>query len=165
MIRVYSKYSVWGGFGFKVFISCAPLIIFILAYMQGRPIFDLNRTQTLCIALVFLFTIYDFTKSCKRIIADKKGIIFINPLFPFLKKAYTWRDFDYSILVMEYRQRYYYEAVWLIKDGRVKARFSSLYYSNYPALKKQIKCNRRPRKKNFLLKQICVWWRLHRLKV
>ena len=58
---------------------------------------------------------------------------------PFLRRFKQWTDFDYYILVDETSSYNTHEAVWLIKDEKIKERFSSFYYRNYTDMKKQIK--------------------------
>ncbi len=47
--------------------------------------------------------------------------------------------FDSYILVDERSRHTTHEAVWLVKNEKLKGRFSSFYYTNYPELKAKIK--------------------------
>ena len=80
-----------------------------------------------------------FSTQNRFIIADNDGITFINPLLPFLRSTYRWTDFDYYLTVDEGSQHSTHEAIWLIKNKRLKARFSSFYYSNYDDLIDQVR--------------------------
>lgn len=147
MTRVYSKYKIFGGFG--LFIGLNLLIGSLTFQLLTRSKISYDKVDiindekallaySIIIGLNLLFLTLMATQ-CRFIIADKNGITFINPLIPFLKKTRLWTDFDYFILVDEASQYDTYEAVWLIKDGKIKGRISSFNYLNYKDLKKQLK--------------------------
>lgn len=81
-----------------------------------------------------LLMIILFATQNRFIIADNEGIRIFNPLIPIFKSEYRWTDFDYYVTVEESSQHATHEAIWLIKDQRLKVRFSSFYYSNYDDL-------------------------------
>lgn len=147
MRRVTSSYKIFGGFG--LFILLNGLIG--LGTFKLLTTFDLddvmnngNAQKAYAIVLgLQLFFLYFFSTQNRFIIADSDGITFINPILPFLRSTYRWTDFDYYITVDESSQHSTHEAVWLIKDKRLKARFSSFYYSNYNDLINQVKTTSR----------------------
>jgi hypothetical protein len=135
--KVYSKYKFFGGFGVIIGLNL------FVGFGVYKFLTDSNITR---FGLVFIFVVQLLLlillmSQCRFIITDKDGITFINPLLPFLKKKRTWDDFDYFITVDEESRNGTYEAVWLIKEEKIKERFSSGYYSNYEEIKKQIKTN------------------------
>ena len=143
MRRVTSSYKVFGGFG--LFILLNGLIgigtFKLLTTLDMADLMNNSDTQKVYAFVLGLqlFFLYLFSTQNRFIIADNDGITFINPLIPFLRSAYRWTDFDYYVTVDESSQHSTHEAVWLIKDKRLKARFSSFYYSNYDDLIDQVK--------------------------
>lgn len=135
--KVYSKYKFFGGFG--VIIGLNLYVGFgIYKFLTAS---NINNVGLVSIFVVQFLLLILFMTQSRFIIADKDGITFINPLLPFLKKKRAWDDFDYFITVDEKSRKSTYEAVWLIKEEKIKERFSSYYYSNYEEIKKQIKPN------------------------
>ena len=146
MTKISSNYKFLGGYGLLVVAN----IIFVFATFKLLTDSEIsydkidfnNETKVLFIYLIFiginLIFLTLLATQCKIIVTDKNGITFINPFFPFLKQKHLWNYFDYYILVDEDSRYNKYEAVWLIKDKKIKGRFSSFYYSNYNVLKKQI---------------------------
>ncbi|MEZ4973096.1 MAG: hypothetical protein R2820_07275 [Cyclobacteriaceae bacterium] len=143
MRRVTSNYKIFGGFG--LFILLNGLIgIGTFKLLTTLDIVDLmtNANTQKVYAFVIglqLFFLYLFSTQNRFIIADSDGITFVNPILPFLRSTYRWTDFDYYVMVDESSQHSTHEAVWLIKGKRLKARFSSFYYSNYDDLIDQVK--------------------------
>jgi len=144
---VNSKYKFFGDFGLLVGLNA--LIAFgVFKFLTASKIsvdkVDLINDGGARIAylilfgLLFLFLLMLITQ-CKRIIADKDGITFINPLLPFLRTTNNWTDFDYYIKVDEDSKYSKHEAIWLIKNEKIKKRISSFYYSNYFDLISQVK--------------------------
>ncbi len=115
------------------------------------------------IGLNLLFLLLLMTQS-KFVITDSNGITFINPLLPIFRQKRNWNEFDYFILVEENSRYSTSEAVWLIKDGKVKGRFSSFYYSNYQDLKGQIKTRGKGKKSFSPLGQLFVLMGLKKIK-
>jgi hypothetical protein len=147
MTRIYSKYKIFGGFGLLVglnlLIGFGTFKLLTSSKISYDKVDLLNDNEALIaysviIGLNLLFLILLATQS-KFVIADYNGITFINPLIPILRNTKQWTDFDYFILVDETSRYDTHEAVWLIKDEKIKGRFSSYYYTNYKDLKKQIK--------------------------
>ncbi len=84
------------------------------------------------------FMIHRFIKECAFIRIEKKHLYLSNPIFPFLRKRISWSELDFFITVDEQSRYRTNEAIWIIKDGKIIKRFSSLFYSNYKELKKNI---------------------------
>ena len=156
MNKTYSRYKIFGGFGLLIglngligFGTFKLLTASKVSYDKVDLLNDSNAlfAYSVIIGLNLLFLLLFMTQS-KFIITDSSGITFINPLIPIFRKKCLWTDFDYFILVDEDSRYSTHEAVWLIKDERIKGRFSSFYYSNYQDLKRQIKTNGKG-KKNF----------------
>lgn len=103
-------------------------------WRDGTSRFLLIFTGGMQILLLFLFM-----TQCRFIIITETSVRFINPLLPFLVSKYDWADFDYCKSVEEYSRYQSHEAIWFIKDGKLRQRISSFYYSNYGALKRHIK--------------------------
>ncbi|MFD3002598.1 hypothetical protein ACFS7Z_19665 [Pontibacter toksunensis] len=150
MKKVYSKYKFFGGFGLLIglnlLIGFASFKLLTASKISIEHVDLLNDSDarfayTIIIGLNLLFLLLFITQS-RFIIVNTIGITFINPLLPLLRKTRSWSDFDYYITVDENSRYSTYEAVWLIKDGKLKGRFSSYYYSNYYEIKSQIKTRR-----------------------
>lgn len=144
---VNSKYKFFGGFGFMIGLKLLGLFVILNLLANPRSNLDIieiiNNKNSLFgfILLIGLITLIfiQFITQCKLIKVDINGITLINPLFHNLRNTKQWTDFDYFILVEEATENDTYEAIWLVKDGKIKVRISSFYYSNYIDLKKQIK--------------------------
>jgi hypothetical protein len=143
MRRVISHYKLFGGFG--LFILLNGLIgigtFKLLTKLDWTDLINNSNTQAVyafVIGLQILF-LWLFSTQNRFIIADNDGITFINPLLPVLRSKYRWTDFDYYLTVEESSSYSTHEAVWLIKDKRLKARFSSFYYSNFEDILDQVR--------------------------
>lgn len=172
MTKVYSKYKFFGGFGLLIVLNILMgfgtfklLTSSKLGFDKVDLIKDNNAlfAYSLVIGLTLLFLILLATQS-KFVIADNNGITFINPLIPILRTTRKWEDFDYFILVEEASRYDTHEAVWLIKDEKIKGRFSSFYYTNYKDLKKQIKVKGHGRKHFGPFEQLFALLGLKRIK-
>lgn len=152
MTRVYSRYKVFGGFG--LLLSFTILLSFIVykGLFAGQEIrlFDLetwidNDNYKIVVILIGfeLFWLVLFSTQCKFLIIEDKTITFVNPLLPFLRFRKPWDAYDYYLTIEEYSRAGTYEAIWLIKNGRVKSRISSFYYSNYNDLKDSLSLRNR----------------------
>jgi hypothetical protein len=143
MRRVTSSYKIFGGFGLFVLLNgLIGIGTFKLLTTLDMADFMNNSNTQKVYAFVLglqLFFLYLFSLQNRFIIADSDGITFINPILPFLRSTYRWTDFDYYVTVDESSQHSTHEAVWLVKNKRLKARFSSFYYSNYKDLIDQVK--------------------------
>jgi hypothetical protein len=172
MTRVYSKYKIFGGFGLLVglnlLIGFGTFKLLTSSKISYDKVDLINDNIALfaysvIIGLNLLFLTLLATQS-KFVIADNSGITFINPLIPILRNTKQWTDFDYFILVDETSRYDTHEAVWLIKDEKIKGRFSSFYYTNYTDLKKQIKTNGRGKKHFGQFEQLFALLGLKRIK-
>jgi hypothetical protein len=168
MTKVYSKYKILGGFGLllglNILIGFGTFKLLTSSKISYDKVDLINDDKALfaysvIIGLNLLFLILLATQS-KFVIADNNGITFINPIIPILRKTKQWTDFDYFILVEEASRYDTHEAVWLIKDERIKGRFSSFYYTNYTDLKKQIKIKGHGRKHYDHLNNYLLFWDL-----
>lgn len=90
------------------------------------------------IPLEFICLMFFFTQF-KRIEISDNSISFATPLIPSLCTSTSWTDYDSCYSVQEYTSYRNYEAIWLIKDMRIKNRISSFYYSNYLEMRDAIK--------------------------
>ncbi|TKK64870.1 hypothetical protein FC093_21700 [Ilyomonas limi] len=145
--HVHSKYKIFGGFG--LILGLNLLIGFGVYKLLTASKISVDKVDlvndngariayVILFGVLFLFLILLMTQ-CKRIIADKDGITFINPLLPFLRKRSNWTDFDYFITVDEDSKYSKHEAIWFIKNEKINKRISSFYYSNYFDLLSQVK--------------------------
>jgi hypothetical protein len=142
MKEVRSSYKIFGGFGLLLVLNTLFIFVFVKAglhkgvhFSDGRSTYGIRPEIFLFCAGAELMALILFATQCRYVIADTDGITFINPILPFLKRRKTWADFTIYGTVMEYSQNGSYEAVWLLKDDKLVARFSSFYYSNYEELK------------------------------
>ena len=147
MKTVKSKYKIWGGLTLLIFLNVLFLpFSWMAVYSTCKNLFTPNyEWQGIDIGIPFLLILLQlifftlFMTECKYIKVETDRIIFINPLFPFLRKTRFFTDYDYKQNVEEYSRGGYYEALWLIKNRKLKVRISSFYYSNYNELKNSIK--------------------------
>lgn len=95
---------------------------------------------------------------CKFIITTPEGITFVNPLLPFIRTTKKWADYDYFQIVQESSTWTSYEAVWLIKDDKLKQRISSFYYSNYAEIVESIKAENRGQLEINQYRQLLCWF-------
>ena len=144
---VYSKYKIFGGFG--LIFGLNLLIVFGTYKLLTASKISVDKVDLLndngariayaiLFGVLFLFLLLLMTQ-CKRIVVDKDGITFINPLLPFLRSKTNWTDFDYFITVDEDSKYGKHEAIWFIKNEKISKRISSFYYSNYLDLLSQVK--------------------------
>jgi hypothetical protein len=147
MDKVYSKYKLLGGFGLLIGLNLLiGFGIFMLLTASNFSIEKVDirndsfaRTTYIVIFGIQILMLLLFITQSRFIIVDKNGITFINPLFPILRKTRNWTDFDYFITVDENSRYSTHEAIWLIKEDKIKGRISSFYYTNYDEIKNQIK--------------------------
>jgi hypothetical protein len=143
MKLINSRYTFWGvgllvglniGWGFITFIVFTHKKIFA-AETWGS--IGTIAALLFILAMQVLFLILLATQS-PRVIIDDKNIKFLSPLLPFWVSNYKWSDFDFYYTVEEQSRGGTYEAIWLVKNGKLKRRISSFYYSNYELLKEDI---------------------------
>lgn len=131
MRKVYSQYKFFGGFGLLIALNAlAGLGTYKLIFdsnINYRVVDLINDSDAqyaylVIIGLQILFLVL-FSTQNKFIISDQNEITFVNPLLPFIQRKKTWDSYDYWVTVDESSQGGTYEAVWLIKNGRIKGRF------------------------------------------
>ncbi|MEJ1238433.1 hypothetical protein WBG78_09900 [Chryseolinea sp. T2] len=172
MKRVCSNYKLFGGFGLLIalngiigfgaykLLTSSNISIDKVDLLNDN---DARFTYAVILGLLTLFLVLFITQN-RFIIASREEIVFINPLIPFLRKKYKWTDFDYYVTVDESSRHASHEAVWLIKNGKLEARFSSFYYSNYDDLLGQISTRNEGGKDFSVFDQLLILLRLKRVK-
>jgi hypothetical protein len=149
MKTVYSKYKIFGGFGIVMAMTgLAGCLTWLVFYkMEANP-FKIESWQITGSRIGMLFalglqviTLLLLMTQCKFIIANRDGLTFINPLLPFIRKTRKWTYYDKINTLQETTQYGSYEAIWLIKNNRLKDRISSFYYVNYSNIKNEIGIN------------------------
>jgi len=148
MNTVYSKYKIFGGFGIIIVLNgFAGILTWLVFYKVRVNPFIIESWQNegsrigmlFALGLQVTFLLLLMTQ-CKFIAVNRDGITFINPLLPFIRKTRKWTYYDKFCTLQETTQ--YggsYEAIWLIKNNRLKNRISCFYYSNYSNLKNEIR--------------------------
>lgn len=162
MDKTSSKYKIFGGFGLLLLLTMiAGLLTWAVFFkMRANPfmldswINDKTRTAMMFALGIQGMTLFLIMTQCKYIIVDSEGITFVNPLLPFIRRTSKWSEYDHFQTVQEDSRGGTYEAVWLIKDNKLRDRFSSFYYSNYSGIKKGIKARNHGRLKINPVKQI-----------
>lgn len=90
--------------------------------------------------LGFLWSPYYFIKYFKILKIFPENIE-VNYLFPIFNKNFHLKDFDFYILVDEMTKNVPVEAIWFIKDDKVKLIIPGQLYSNYYEIRQVIlKC-------------------------
>lgn len=146
-MRSHSTYKIFGGFGLMLLLNLlSAFIVWVVIKKLATISFNTNiwNDNGILFAITFSSILEGtflalFMTQCRYIVVDNEKITFINPLFPFIKKTKRWSDYSYYQTIEEYSRWGTYEAVWLIKDNKLKDRISSFYYSNYETLRREIK--------------------------
>jgi hypothetical protein len=124
-------------------VSACLFIFVVLVIVKRDSIFfwkDEGAGSGITLAsIIEIISLTLLVTQCRRIEITDSTISFANPLFSGLQKTFSWKDYDYYVTVVEYSQGKDHEAIWFIKNQRIKSRISSFYYSNYLELKKGIK--------------------------
>ena len=171
MKKIKSRYRLFGGFGVLLGINLLVLF-FTFQLVTGSKInyqtVDLYNDKNAQYAYGILLSINVlflslFSSQLKYIIITNESITFVNPLLPFFRKTYKWTDFDYFMLTEEDSRYSTYEAVWFIKNDKLKRRFSSFYYSNYQDLKRQIRTQKRSKIEYSQLSQLFILLRIQKV--
>ena len=143
---VTSKYKLFGGLLLFVALNLVwstitwKVVENLIEKLQINK-YDWQLTDIYISSAVILFQLFlliMMMKECRFIKVYKDKIVFINPFCPFLRKVRPFAYYDHKLLVREYSRGGYYEAVWLVKNNRLRDRISSFYYSNYGEIKKSI---------------------------
>ena len=141
---IKSTYKIFGGFGLLLVLTLVfSTLYFKVIEAQFENNYDLETwlNSTNDIIFVSILSLWElvflslFMSQNKFIIIDNEEVTFINPLLPFIRKTRQSNEYDYFITVVEQSRSGEYEAIWLIKDNKIKDRISSFYYSNYSGLK------------------------------
>lgn len=153
MQRTHSFYKIFGGFGLLLaFNLCFGFLTYhfianLVAEDRLSNLFTLNywlydkeRGISAFLLSLQLAAFLFFCSQNKFIIVAPHQISFVNPLLPFLWTTRKWGEYDYYVTVQESARGGPHEAIWLIKDGRIKNRISSFYYCNYRELEHKIGC-------------------------
>ena len=146
MEAVSSKYKIFGGFSLLIALNgLIGLISYKLLCDSNISIDTVDFTSDRNEIFPYLFILglqslllVLFATQNRYIIAGKTKITFINPLLPFMRHTCNWTDYDGYVTVKEQSRGSTHEAVWLIKNNKIKDRFSSFYYSNYESLKSEV---------------------------
>ena len=135
---IESKYKIFGGVGLLIAIEMVLLAFMIFLYSSFSKINENKISFThnagavfLFLGAIFLIFILVISSECRRIIVNEEGITFINPFLPFLKYTIAWDYFDYFITTDEHNEYDAHNAIWFVKNGKIKKRISSFYYANY----------------------------------
>src|SRR5690606_18408217 len=133
----------------------------LLGILAGLPVLETDFWTTkgnLFIVLAFL------SVSCfgclpllgmKRIRIGPQNISFQSYLFPSRVKVMNWKAYDFYYTICEESEHGSYEAVWLVKHGKLVDSFSSFKYSNYKELKSKLDLEDRGILELPPLKQLC----------
>lgn len=142
-----SKYSIIGGVLLLLFLNISLTVVGTKLFLDElEEIGDFETAlaefftawHSLLFLTLWAFAFTLLNTECKRWKIDANGLSSSPFLFPFLKRHYAWKDFDFYMITEEYTRKESHEAIWLIKDRKLKARISSFYYSNYEELKSAI---------------------------
>ena len=148
MTTTTSKYKYWGGFGKLLFLNLITCYVTYTLLFNSKFSIDIidiiNNGKAIQAYLIiifcqFLFILF-FLTQCRKIEVDDEKINFINPILPFLCRKIYWKEIEYCTTVYENPGYNTCEALWIVKDNKLVARFSSYYYSNYSELKNKIRC-------------------------
>jgi hypothetical protein len=156
--RIKSTYKIFGGFGLLLILSLLiSLLYFKVVETQIENNIDFtswldNKNDFWTFIILSLFEMIFlslFMTQTKYIIIDNDEINFINPLLPFFRRTRQFSEYDFYITTVEQARGGEYEAIWLIKNNKIKDRISCFYYSNYNELKDNLNVrNRGERKTN-----------------
>lgn len=143
---IKSKYKIFGGLTLLIAVNIGFALItykvisnlYQKCNVQGYEWQDGDFIVSGILILFQLLSLFLLMKDCRYIIIEGDRITFINALLPFIRKTVRFNEYDYKQTVREYSRAGYYEAVWLIKNGKLKTRIFSFYYSNYEELKHSI---------------------------
>ena len=142
--RIKSTYKIFGGFGLLlIFVLLVSTLYVVVIKSQLVNNFDFaswvenekDLKAFIILTVVEVMILSLFVNENKYITIDDNEITYTNPLLPFIRKTRQFSEYDFYITTMEQSRGGAYEAIWLIKNNKVKARISSFYYLNYSELK------------------------------
>lgn len=147
MSNITSKYKLFGGLPVLIFLNIIwlPLtwqVIKMLVENLSNPYHEWQGVGlgiSVCLVFLQLLFLFLLMKECRYIHIDNEKIVYVNPILPFVRKVRFFNDYDYKQTVQEYSRGRSHEALWLIKEDKLKDRISSFYYANYAELKDHIK--------------------------
>ena len=145
MNEIRSKYKFFGGVGLLILINLLVTSITIIVFIKLRGNYISHKAldkgafiAILPFIILQALALMLFMTQCKIIVLTKGHITFINPIFQFNRRIIPFHEYDYFVTIEEYTEVKNWEAIWLIKDRKIKDRISSFYYKNYSNLKDQI---------------------------
>ena len=94
----------------------------------------------------------------KRINIGPQRIIFQNYLFGSNVRDINLKEYDYYKIIQEESENGIFEAVWLIKNGRLKDSFSTYQYANYNSMRHKLNIKFDGTLDKSLLKQLSYRW-------
>lgn len=124
MRDVSSRHKLFGGFGLMLVLNaCTSLVVYMLLFNSTVRIEQVNLMNDpkaqfaypIVIGMWLLFLLLLITQS-PFIIANREKVTFIKPVLPFLRRTYSWGEFDYYILMEEHSRHDTHEAVWFVKN-------------------------------------------------
>lgn len=128
-------------FSFASFACVMIAYLFIIDYNQMINSYLSERLYARIIipfGLIGFFLIpFYLIKYFKTILVFPSSIE-VNYLFPVFNQKFQLKSFDYYILVDEMTRNIPVEAIWFIKDKKVKLTIPGQLYSNYYEMKKEI---------------------------
>ena len=151
-MNIKSQYKVFGPFGLLVFLNLIwgfltyTILFAVLERDKGWVLANWGWLEIWILMGQAFFLGMLFTQA-PVIRMSKAGIEFSYPIFFFIKKYYSWAEFDEACIVSEYSRQRTFEAVWLLKNGKLRKRISSAYYKNYHRMNASIRVPRNGRLK------------------
>lgn len=129
---------VYGVFGLSTLLS------FMLFFISSPDMVEPEPWNNLHSILMFLFaaaivalgSVLLFKMETIRIKSER--IVFQKHVFASNIKEVPIKNYDYYKTIYEASENGEFEAVWLVKDGKMVKSFSSFQYSNYKELKEAL---------------------------
>jgi hypothetical protein len=170
MRRITSSYKIFGGFGLFIILNgliAIGTVKVVTDAIANSQFWNDSNAQNILLSVVGMQVsmLWWFSTQNRFIYVENDAITFVNPVLPFIVKTKKWADFDYFISVDEQSNHTSHEAVWLVKDGKLAARFSSFYYANYDELKQGIMTKNRGKRDFNPFSQLFVLLGLKKIKI
>lgn len=132
------KVMVYSVFGLSILLS---LLLFFLSSPDRTHPEPWNDPQSILIflfaAAILLFGCFPLLKM-ESLRIESERIIFQKYVFASNIKEVQFKYYDYYKIIYEESENGEYEAVWLIKNGKLAKSFSSYEYSNFKDLKEAL---------------------------
>ncbi len=154
MEKIKSKYKLTTILGITALIAISLVMIslsvtaFYDKYLSGKENIIFPFVILTSLFLIILLTSF---LTLKEIAISNESIKYRYSLFPLLTTKIDKKDIDGYVIVLEKRNSIVgsadfpvfanfsaKEAIWIIKNGKLKLRLSSLYYKNFATLKDDI---------------------------